>query len=45
MLDGLRSQIYEVTDAVAAKAWHTELLGKPPYFDEPFYVGFNVGGY
>ncbi len=20
-------------------------LGKPPYFDQPFYVGFNVGGY
>ena len=23
----------------------TALLGQPPYFDEPFYVGFNVGGY
>lgn len=21
------------------------MLGFPPYFDEPFYVGFNVGGY
>ena len=45
MLQGLRSQIYQVADLAAAKAWYTELLGKPPYFDEPFYVGFNVGGY
>lgn len=45
MLEGLRSQIYQVADLEAAKAWYTALLGKPPYFDEPFYVGFNVGGY
>lgn len=45
MLEGLRSQIYEVADLAPAKAWYTELLGTPPYFDQPFYVGFNVGGY
>jgi predicted enzyme related to lactoylglutathione lyase len=45
MLQGLRSQIYQVSDLDAAKVWYTRLLGKPPYFDEPFYVGFNVGGY
>ena len=45
MLQGLRSQIYQVADLEAAKAWYTALLGKPPYFDEPFYVGFSVGGY
>ena len=45
MLQGLRSQIYQVSDLDAAKAWYTMLLGKPPYFDEPFYVGFNVSGY
>jgi predicted enzyme related to lactoylglutathione lyase len=45
MLQGLRSQIYQVPDLEAAKAWYTALLGKPPYFDEPFYVGFDVGGY
>ena len=45
MLKGLRSQIYQVADLDAAKAWYTALLGHPPYFDEPFYVGFNVGGY
>ncbi len=45
MLEGLRSQIYQVADLAAAKAWYTELLGIAPYFDQPFYVGFNVGGY
>ena len=45
MLQGLRSQIYQVSDLDAAKAWYAALLGHPPYFDEPFYVGFNVGGY
>lgn len=45
MLSGLRSQIFSVTDLAAAKAWYTTLLGDQPYFDEPFYVGFNIGGY
>ena len=45
MLEGLRSQIYQVADLAAAKAWYTEVLGTPPCFDEPFYVGFSVGGY
>ena len=45
MLLGLRSGIYHVSDLQAAKRWYTELLGEPPYFDEPFYVGFNVAGY
>lgn len=42
---GLRTTIYPAPDLEAAKAWFTELLGKPPYFDQPFYVGFDVGGY
>jgi len=45
MFQGLRTVVYFVTDLQRAKAWYTELLGAPPYFDEPFYVGFNVGGY
>ena len=28
-----------------AKAWYAQVLGKAPYFDQPFYVGFNVGGF
>ncbi|MGI8668118.1 MAG: VOC family protein [Jatrophihabitans sp.] len=42
---GLRTVIYPVTDLAAATAWWTALLGEPPYFNEPFYVGFTVGGY
>lgn len=45
MLEGLRSCIYEVADLAGAKAWYTDVLGIAPYFDEPFYVGFDVGGY
>jgi len=44
-LDGLRTVIYPSPDLDAAKAWWTALLGVGPYFDEAFYVGFEVGGY
>jgi catechol 2,3-dioxygenase-like lactoylglutathione lyase family enzyme len=42
---GLRTVIYPAPDLDAAKGWWTALLGAPPYFDQPFYVGFEVGGY
>ena len=45
MFLGLRTAIYRVTDIEQAKNWYTSILGTPPYFDEPFYVGFNVAGY
>ena len=45
MLGGLRTLVYPVTDLDAAKAWYTQMLGFGPYFDQPFYVGFSVGGY
>ncbi len=45
MLEGLRTVVYSVADLTAAKAWYADLLGQEPYFDEPFYIGFNVGGY
>ena len=45
MFLGLRTVIYPAPDLAASKAWFTELLGFGPYFDEPFYVGFEVGGY
>lgn len=44
-LEGLRTVIYPSPDLDLAKAWWTQLLGSPPYFDEPFYVGYEVGGY
>ena len=42
---GLRTSIYRVTDIEKAKAWYTQVLGIEPYFDQPFYVGFEVAGY
>ena len=45
MFQGLRTVIYHVNDLEKAKAWYSEALGVKPYFDQPFYVGFNVGGY
>ena len=44
-LQGLRTVIHPVADLVGAKQWWSDLLGSGPYFDEPFYVGFEVGGY
>jgi predicted enzyme related to lactoylglutathione lyase len=41
----LRSVGYHVDDIDAAKQWYARLLGAQPYFDEPYYVGFNVGGF
>ena len=45
MFLGLRTVIYPAPDLDASKAWYTKVLGFEPYFDEPFYVGFEVGGY
>jgi len=45
MLQGLRTVIYHVSDLATATAFYTSVVGHAPYFNEPFYVGFNVGGY
>jgi predicted enzyme related to lactoylglutathione lyase len=45
MILGLRTAIYPVNDLNAAKAWYSRVVGHAPYFDEPFYVGFSVGGF
>jgi predicted enzyme related to lactoylglutathione lyase len=42
---GLRTTIYKVSDMEKAKKWYSDFLGFEPYFDEPFYVGYNVAGY
>ncbi|MCE7063469.1 VOC family protein [Dyadobacter sp. CY343] len=42
---GLRTTIYKVPDIEKAKAWYTAAFETAPYFDEPFYVGFNIAGY
>ncbi len=45
MILGLLTAIYPVADLDAAKRWYSEMLGQAPYFDQPFYVGFAVGGF
>ncbi len=45
MILGLRTAIYPVTDLLAGKQWYSRVLDQAPYFDEPFYVGFAVGGF
>lgn len=45
MILGLRTVIYPAPDLAAAKNWYARVLEAQPYFDEPFYVGFNVGGF
>ena len=45
MVKGLATAIYHVTDLDKAKTWYAQAFKQQPYFDEPFYVGFNIGGY
>lgn len=45
MLGGLRTVCYGAPDLAAAKEFYSKVVGKPPYFDQPFYVGFEVGGF
>ena len=42
---GLRTTIYKVGNITKAKRWYAEAFGIDPYFDQPFYVGFNIGGF
>lgn len=41
----LQTAVYGAPDIEKAKAFYTKVLGIDPYFDESFYVGFQVGGY
>jgi len=45
MIQGLRTVVYHVDDLGKARQWYAKALAREPYFDQPFYVGFNVGGY
>ena len=45
MILGLRTAIYPAPDLARAKAWYSKALGVEPYFDQPYYVGFSVGGF
>ena len=45
MIAGLATVIYRVPDIDRAKAWYSAAFQHAPYFDQPFYVGFSIGGY
>ena len=45
MILGLRTVIYPAPDLARARDWYAQVLGQAPYFDEPYYVGFSVGGF
>jgi predicted enzyme related to lactoylglutathione lyase len=46
MLRGFTTISYFAEDLEAAKAWYTELLGVPPYFEVPGgYAEFRIGDY
>ena len=42
---GLRTVGYKVSNLAEATAWYTKAFNTEPYFNEPFYVGFNIAGY
>ncbi|KND50049.1 MAG: hypothetical protein AB203_03610 [Parcubacteria bacterium C7867-008] len=44
MFKGLRSVIYPSTDLEADKKFWEEVTGIKPYFDQPYYVGFDING-
>jgi predicted enzyme related to lactoylglutathione lyase len=47
MILGLRTCIFHVRpdQLDRAKAFYTSVVGSGPYFDQPFYVGFSLGGF
>lgn len=44
MNEGVKTIIYPVKDLAAAKTLYGSLLGVEPLMDQPFYVGYKVGG-
>ena len=45
MILGLRTAIYHVADLAKARSWYNQVLEREPYFDQPFYIGYSVGGF
>lgn len=42
---GLRTVIYYTPDLARATLWYSQAFEATPYFDTPYYVGFNIGGF
>jgi len=47
MILGLRTAVYFVPEdqLTRARDWYAQATGLAPYWDTPYYVGFNVGGF
>jgi predicted enzyme related to lactoylglutathione lyase len=45
MFKKLRTVIYHVSDLEKAKEWYIKATGIQPYFNEPFYAGFDINGF
>lgn len=45
MFLGLRTAVYVTPNLDEAKQWYSKVFECEPYFDEPFYVGYSVGGF
>ena len=45
MIKGFRTATYPAPDLARGKEWYRQVVGHDPYFDEPYYVGFSVGGF
>lgn len=45
MIKQLATTVYYVKDLDEAKEWLFNVFSIKPYFDEPFYAGYDVGGY
>ena len=44
MFQKLRTIIYHVDDLAKAKQWYNAITGIDPYFESPFYIGFDING-
>jgi predicted enzyme related to lactoylglutathione lyase len=44
MFKKIRTVVYHVGNLEKAKEWYINITGIQPYFDEPFYVGFDING-
>lgn len=44
MLKNLRTIVYYTPNLAAGKEWYIKATGVQPYFDEPFYTGFDING-
>jgi len=45
MIKGLRTVVYPAADLAAARDWYAQAFETAAYFDQPFYVGFAIGGF